>query len=71
MIVVRDNVFGIHGEGFSCLLRVNAYGLLEQLYFGAPVETSDWEVFCCRDSGELVMIPTNERRWTLARNCIL
>ena len=31
MIEYKDGIFGLHGEGFSCLLRVNKYGLLEQL----------------------------------------
>ena len=45
MIEYLDGIFGIHGEGFSCLLRVNAYGLLELLHFGEPVRTRDAEAF--------------------------
>ena len=48
MIEYKNGVFGIHGQGFSCLLRVNAYGLLEQLHFGAPVRTEDADAFVCR-----------------------
>lgn len=48
MIEHKNGIFGLHGEGFSCLLRVNAYGLLEQLHFGAPVDTEDYEAFVCR-----------------------
>ena len=48
MIECVNGVFGLHGDGFSCLLRVNEYGLLEQLHFGAPVRTEDWPAFCCR-----------------------
>ena len=48
MIDCEDGVFGLHGQGFSCLLRVNEYSLLEQLHFGAPVRTDDWPAFCCR-----------------------
>ena len=48
MIEWINGVFGLHGEGFSCLVRVNEYGLLEQLHFGVPVHTEDWTAFCCR-----------------------
>ncbi|MBE6926591.1 MAG: alpha-galactosidase [Ruminococcaceae bacterium] len=48
MIEYNNQVFGLHGEGFSCLLRVNDYGLLEMLHFGAPVSTGDAEAFVCR-----------------------
>ena len=48
MIEYQNGIFGIHGEGFSCLLRVNAYGLLEQLHFGAPVRTEDAPAFVCQ-----------------------
>ena len=48
MIEYKNGVFGIHGQGFSYLLRVNAYGLLEQLHFGAPVRTEDADAFVCR-----------------------
>ena len=45
MIEYQDGVFGLHGDGFSCLLRVNAYGLLEQLHFGPAVKTADAAAF--------------------------
>ena len=47
MIEFNNGIFGIHGKEFSCLLRVNPYGLLEQLHFGEPVLTSDAEAFLC------------------------
>ncbi len=47
MIEYKNGIFGIHGEGFSCLLRVNAYGLLEMLHFGVPVRTEDADAFVC------------------------
>ena len=59
MIEFKNQIFGIHGEGFSCLLRVNAYGLLEQLHFGAPVRTEDSEAFLCHPGlgwGESVLL---------------
>lgn len=45
MIEHINGVFGIHGEDFSCLLRVNKYGLLELLHFGQSVKTTDAEAF--------------------------
>ena len=48
MIEYKNGIFGLHGEGFSCLLWVNAYGLLEQLHFGRPVRTEDAETFVCQ-----------------------
>lgn len=48
MIQHDNGVFGLHGQGFTCLLRVNEYGLVEQLHFGQPVRTDDWQAFLCR-----------------------
>ena len=45
MIRYENGVFCLQGEGFSCLLRVNQWGLLEQLYFGPTVEAADWQAF--------------------------
>jgi len=45
MIRYENGVFCLQGEGFSCLLRVNQWGLLEQLYFGPSVEACDWQAF--------------------------
>ena len=45
MITYENGVFSLQGEGFSCLMRVNQWGLLEQLYFGPTVEASDWPAF--------------------------
>ena len=59
MIEYKNGIFGLHGQGFSCLLRVNAYGLLEQLHFGHPVRTEDAEAFVCRPGlgwGESVLL---------------
>ena len=39
MIELKNGVFGLHGEGFSCLLRINKYGLLELLHFGEALST--------------------------------
>ena len=45
MITYENGVFSLQGDGFTCLLRVNHWGLLEQLYFGPAVESTDWEAF--------------------------
>ena len=48
MIEFKNGVFGLHGEGFSCLLRINKYGLLELLHFGESLSTEDGEAFFCK-----------------------
>ena len=45
MITYENGIFALQGEDFTCLLRVNGWGLLEQLYFGPTVEASDWIAF--------------------------
>ena len=41
MIECKDGLFHLKNNALSCLLRVNRYGLLEQVHFGAPVRTED------------------------------
>ena len=41
MIAKHDNLFALHGDGFSCLVQVNRYGLPELIHFGAPVHAED------------------------------
>ena len=48
MIEHQNGIFGLHTDHYSCLLRVNDYGLLELLHFGAPVRTADAEAFFYR-----------------------
>ena len=43
MIECKDGLFHLKNNALSCLLRVNRYGLLEQVHFGAPVKTEDVE----------------------------
>ena len=45
---LQNNVYHLYTEVYSCLLRVNPWGLVEQLHFGAPVRTEDAESFACR-----------------------
>lgn len=45
MITYENNLFTLQGAGFTCLLRVNEWKLLEQLYFGPAVESADWMAF--------------------------
>ena len=41
MITHENGVFLLHNQKISLMLRVNAYGLLEQLHFGQPVAMAD------------------------------
>ena len=46
MIECKDGLFHLKNHALSCLLRVNRYGLLEQVHFGAPVKMEDVEALC-------------------------
>ncbi len=48
MISCNNGVFSIQTEAYCYLFRINAWGLLEHLYFGAPVENSDAAAFALR-----------------------
>ena len=48
MIEVNNGFFHLKNENLSCLLRVNRYGLLEQLHFGPAVETGDADALACK-----------------------
>ena len=48
MITTQNNVFHIRTGTYSYLMRVNSYGILEHLHFGAPVREEDAEAFRCR-----------------------
>lgn len=48
MIVFENNFFLLGNDNYSCLLRINPYGLLEQLHFGGPVAIGDGEAFVHR-----------------------
>ena len=48
MITHDNGLFSIQTEAYSYLFRINAYGLPEHLYFGAPVCDSDAAAFACR-----------------------
>ena len=45
MITYENGLFALQGDGFTNLMRVNQWGLLEQLYFGPAVSASDWTAF--------------------------
>ena len=47
MITYENGIFALQGEGFTCLLRVNPWNTLEQIYFGPTVDASDWKAFVC------------------------
>ena len=48
MIVCENGLFSIQTEHYSYLFQVNSYGLLEHLYFGAPVSEADAQAFRLR-----------------------
>ena len=63
MIEHIDKVFGLHGEDFSCLLRINEHGLLELLHFGETLSTADAEAFVTKPGlgwGESILLDEND-----------
>lgn len=63
MIEHAEKVFGLHGEGFSCLLRINEHGILELLHFGEPLSTEDAAAFVPKAGlgwGESVLLDEND-----------
>ena len=47
MITSDKNLFHLKTGAYSYLFRVNEYGILEHLHFGAPLRTEDAEGFLC------------------------
>lgn len=45
MIIYQNNVFHLKTDTYSYLFRINGYGILEHLHFGAPVRTEDADSF--------------------------
>ena len=63
MITCQNNVYHLRTDRYSCLLRVNNWGLVEQLHFGTPVRTEDAESFACRPGlgwGESILLDAKE-----------
>ena len=48
MIECNNGLFHLRNNAFSYLFRVTRYGLLEQIHFGAPIESSDMEALACQ-----------------------
>ena len=48
MIFHDNGIFHLYNGNLSYLFRVNRYGLLEHLHFGAPVRCEDVRAFSCR-----------------------
>jgi len=48
MITHNNGIFHIRTEAYSYLFRINAYGIPEQLHFGAPIQAEDADAMCCR-----------------------
>ena len=47
MITTQKNVYHLKTDSYSYLLRINAYGIPEHLYFGIPIRTEDADAFVC------------------------
>ena len=48
MIECKNGLFHLRNHALSCLLRVNRYGLLEQVHFGAPVRSEDLDALAAQ-----------------------
>lgn len=48
MIIYKNKIFHIQGEGFSYLFRITPQGYLEHLHFGAPVTLRDVEALAVK-----------------------
>ena len=48
MIECKNGLFHLRNDAFSYLFRVTRYGLLEQIHFGAPIESSDLAALACQ-----------------------
>ena len=48
MITCENGLFHLKNAHLSLLLRVTRYGLLEQLHFGAPIESGDADALACQ-----------------------
>jgi len=47
MIINQNGIFHIQMEEYSYLFRIDPYGIVQHLHFGAPVRTEDAEGFFC------------------------
>ena len=65
MIINEKNLFHLKTDHYSYLFRVNDYGILEHLHFGAPVRTEDAEGFLCHSGlGWGCCVQLSEREMT-------
>jgi len=48
MITVQKNLFHLHTDLYSCLLRITAHGQLELIHFGASVSDADVDALACK-----------------------
>lgn len=59
MIGYKNGIFCLGNDLYGCLLRINSYGLLEQLHFGQPLTLDDAEAMILRPGlgwGESVLL---------------
>ena len=45
MITFENGFFFLGNDNYTCLLRINKYGLLEQLHFGDPISPADAQAY--------------------------
>ena len=63
MIYADNGIFLLKNDTFSYMFRVNAYGQLEHLHFGAPVQPEDAAAFVCKPGlgwGGSVLLKTGD-----------
>ena len=48
MIIHQNSTFHLSTDAYSYLFRVNDYGILEHLHFGAPVAAADVQALACK-----------------------
>ena len=48
MIECNNGLFHLKNENLSYLFRVTRYGLLEQVHFGAPIDSGDVDALACQ-----------------------
>jgi len=64
MISFKNDLFHLHTNRYSCLLRITAHGQIELIHYGAPVSAADAEALACKPGlgwGSSVELDETER----------
>ena len=64
MISFKNDLFHLHTNRYSCLLRITARGQIELIHYGAPVSAADAEALACKPGlgwGSSVELDETER----------